>query len=35
MTAGGEYLDIIGVQSNEANQFIDAGAFIPLEEVHQ
>ncbi|HOA96491.1 MAG TPA: extracellular solute-binding protein [Acetivibrio saccincola] len=32
MTAGGEYPDIIGVQSNEANQFIDAGAFIPLEK---
>lgn len=31
MTAGGDYPDIIGVQSNEANQFIDAGAFIPLE----
>jgi len=32
MTAGGEYPDLIGVQSNEANQFIDAGAFIPLEK---
>lgn len=32
MTAGGDYPDIIGVQSNEANQFIDAGAFIPLED---
>lgn len=32
MTSGGEYPDIIGVQSNEANQFIDAGAFIPLED---
>ena len=27
-----EYPDLIGVQSNEANQFIDAGAFIPLEK---
>ncbi|HHX18568.1 MAG TPA: sugar ABC transporter substrate-binding protein, partial [Clostridium sp.] len=32
MTSGGEYPDLIGVQSNEANQFIDAGAFIPLEK---
>ncbi|MDQ2084869.1 sugar ABC transporter substrate-binding protein [Herbivorax sp. ANBcel31] len=32
MTAGGEYPDLLGVQSNEANQFIDAGAFIPLQD---
>ncbi|TYQ16620.1 UNVERIFIED_CONTAM: putative aldouronate transport system substrate-binding protein [Acetivibrio alkalicellulosi] len=32
MISGGDYPDLIGVQSNEAMQFIDAGAFIPLED---
>ncbi|MFZ5989626.1 MAG: extracellular solute-binding protein [Bacillota bacterium] len=31
MIAGGDYPDIIGIQGHAAQQFIDAGAFIPLE----